>query len=418
MKTVTLTEGVTLRTQELEKFKTTLVTFNIYTREEESEAGISAFLSGLLSCGYPEYRTLSELNKKLDSLYGASLFGTASKCGDLREIKLGFRGLKEKYTEGSVIEELAELLMKLVFGIAELKELPKDIFDREKEIFNKKRLAAKNEKRSFARSRCEEEAAAGEPFGFSLYGSDESVASITSKTATEKVRELLEKSDIIINLFGAENEQRLTEIFNKYFSKIKRNYKPVSSDIVKATERKKEVVDNQDIAQGKLVMAFRSASPEFQNNSGASRLLCDIFGGGPYSKLFNNVREKKSLCYYCSARAVRKKGLIFVESGVDFSNIEAAKNAIIQEFEDMKAGKISDDELDFSKKGLTDFLMSAADDELLFERWYSIEGTAINPESPEQVALKVKNSRKEEITALANTFSLDTVYILKNGEAK
>lgn len=65
MKTVTLTEGVTLRTQELEKFKTTLVTFNIYTREEESEAGISAFLSGLLSCGYPEYRTLSELNKNL-----------------------------------------------------------------------------------------------------------------------------------------------------------------------------------------------------------------------------------------------------------------------------------------------------------------------------------------------------------------
>ena len=70
----------------------------------------------------------------------------------------------------------------------------------------------------------------------------------------------------------------------------------------------------------------------------AARLMTAMFGGTPHSKLFLNVREKMSLCYYCAARYNSNKGIMTVESGVETQNIEAAKNEILNQLEEMKRG--------------------------------------------------------------------------------
>ena len=57
-----------------------------------------------------------------------------------------------------------------------------------------------------------------------------------------------------------------------------------------------------DITQAKLVIGLRSGMTHAEDDYFAFRVMTDIFGGGPYSRLFLNVREKMSLCYYCSAR--------------------------------------------------------------------------------------------------------------------
>ena len=64
----------------------------------------------------------------------------------------------------------------------------------------------------------------------------------------------------------------------------------------------------------------------------------DIFGRGPYSRLFANVREKMSLCYYCSASAVRQKGLVTVDSGVEAENAEKAQKEILAQLDAVKKG--------------------------------------------------------------------------------
>ena len=44
-----------------------------------------------------------------------------------------------------------------------------------------------------------------------------------------------------------------------------------------------------------------------------------IFGSGAHSKLFNNVREKLSLCYYkLQAVLTKTKGALFVNAGIEF----------------------------------------------------------------------------------------------------
>lgn len=46
------------------------------------------------------------------------------------------------------------------------------------------------------------------------------------------------------------------------------------------------------------------------------------------SKLFMNVREKMSLCYYCSSSPDSYKGLLFVQSGIEVENRKVAETAI------------------------------------------------------------------------------------------
>ena len=74
------------------------------------------------------------------------------------------------------------------------------------------------------------------------------------------------------------------------------------------------------------------------DNYAAIKVMCAIFGSGTFSKLFMNVREKMSLCYYCSASLVNHKGLIVVQSGVETENALKALDAIRNELNEVRKG--------------------------------------------------------------------------------
>ena len=78
--------------------------------------------------------------------------------------------------------------------------------------------------------------------------------------------------------------------------------------------------------------------------------MTDIFGGGPYSRLFMNVREKLSLCYYCSARLIRGKGIIVIQSGIEKENRQKVLDEINRQLDIMKNGEFSDEDFEASKK--------------------------------------------------------------------
>ena len=87
-------------------------------------------------------------------------------------------------------------------------------------------------------------------------------------------------------------------------------------------------------------MGFSSDTAGDDDSTMPLMVMTDIFGGGPYSRLFDNVREKMSLCYYCSASSSRVKGLITVESGVEEQNAEKAEKAISEQLEIMKRASL------------------------------------------------------------------------------
>ena len=78
------------------------------------------------------------------------------------------------------------------------------------------------------------------------------------------------------------------------------------------------MAEAMDVTQGKLGMGFclrqRRLPPPCCWATPSSAAASN-------SKLFLNVREKLSLCYYASSAYHRQKGLITVSSGIEFAEL-------------------------------------------------------------------------------------------------
>jgi predicted Zn-dependent peptidase len=140
--------------------------------------------------------------------------------------------------------------------------------------------------------------------------------------------------------------------------------------------------------------------------------MTDIFGGGPYSRLFTNVREKESLCYYCAARYTRQKGIILVDCGIEEDNKAKAEAEILKQLQVMKNGEFEDSEFAASKMSITDSAKAVTDSMNGIDSWYSDRLFEKNPLSPEDFANIVENLNKDDIVKAANKVKLDTVYFL------
>ena len=111
-----------------------------------------------------------------------------------------------------------------------------------------------------------------------------------------------------------EENQDIEEKISKAFSSIERN--SVKNKFVNFSPVKEEVFryeEKLDVNQCKMVMAFKSHNKDTY----AMKLMNTIFGGTPFSKLFLNVREKLSLCYYSAAGYNQLKGTDYVECGIE-----------------------------------------------------------------------------------------------------
>ena len=172
-----------------------------------------------------------------------------------------------------------------------------------------------------------------------------------------------------------------------------------------------------DVSQGKLALGFRTGGQTcWEEDYPALYLAVAVFGGTTLSKLFMNVREKLSLCYYASATLERMKGLVLVSSGIEFDKYQTAKDEILAQLEAVKRGEIEDWELEGSRRTLIGACMSTLDDQGRQEEFWLGQSAAGLEESPEEFAARLEKVTREQVAAAARKWELDTIYFLKGKE--
>ena len=206
-------------------------------------------------------------------------------------------------------------------------------------------------------------------------------------------------------------------MFKKEFSKIKRE-KTVdcATQIVRSCKEPHTYSENMNLTQSKLVMGFRTAIAGQDKETMAMRLAIAIFGATPHCKLFLNVREKYSLCYYCSAKYDRHKGIMLVQSGVETKNTERAKEEILNQLNEVKKGNFTDEEMNTIKRSLSNVYRTIGDYLSSIESFYISQIFDDRKLSPLDYIEKLNRITKEEIVEAAQNITLDTVYILNGIE--
>ena len=179
----------------------------------------------------------------------------------------------------------------------------------------------------------------------------------------------------------------------------------------------REVVEDAEVTQGKLSLGFRTGGASLIGGEPAAYWMFQtIYGGSTSAKLFLNVREKKSLCYYASAQFVASKGLMIVNSGIENKNFEVARDEILHQLDLCRKGEITDAELESARKTLVNG-WRMLDDPLTLERYWMGQAAAGTLVSPDERIEQVTDITREQVIAAAQSTALDTVFFMK-GAAK
>lgn len=414
-----LCRGIYLNSVRDDRFKSGRISVNMSVPLKDETAAENALMIQLLgrSCkAYPDYISL---NREVSRLYGAALTTDCIKMGDLQTLTLSVSGLDDRYTlDGEVLsEELAQLLCKMLFE----PKLDGEAFaaaDVEQERRQLLELieAEANEKRGYAIKQCIRLMCKNDSFGLSRIGTHEQVSSVTPQEVYKAWRRVLETAVVNIVVVGELDDEAIGEAFKAEFTKLDRAVTDCTIKPYEFDGELRQSVETQEVMQSKLVMGFSCKISAGDERADHAKLMTLVLGGTPSSKLFTNVREKESLCYYCAANYNRQKGIILVDSGVEKQNIEKAKTEILNQLEQIKQGNITDFEISAAKLAVGDSAGMVTDSVSGIEKFYSSQLFEKEILSPEQAAHRINAVTKEQIIEAAKCVELAAVYVLTDGK--
>ena len=412
-----ISNGVFFNSIKDSRFKTMKISVNIIIPLTEETASSNALLCGVLTRSCKAYPDFTVLSKKLSSLYGADLVSALRKSGDRQILTLTASGLDDRYAfDGeSVSKELSALLCGVIFepylnGSAfvesEVEQERRQLLDLIDSEFNDKRIYATGQ---LVKNMCRNEA-----FGIKRYGTAEGIRAVTPSSLYETWQNLLKMAVFEIFYIGDSSAEKAENVFANAFSSVERKPVELENKVVRSADKVNRVTEEMELSQSKLVMGFRTDSAVPDGDTNATRLMCAVLGGTANSKLFCNVREKQSLCYYCSSRYDSQKGILTVDSGVEGDNLEKAEKAILNEIADMQNGNISDFEIDSTKMAVINSFNSSNDTVSGIDGWYTSQIFDGSFKSIDELSAEINAITKEQLIEAAKKLTLDTVYILKN----
>ncbi|AAM24858.1 putative Zn-dependent peptidase [Caldanaerobacter subterraneus subsp. tengcongensis MB4] len=410
-----LGDGINLYLDVTDKFKT--VTVNLYVQNKlGDEATWYALIPSVLKRGTSALKTYKDMVKYLEMLYGTTMAVSVYKKGERHFQQYRLELPQEEYVSENVFEKGIKFLYELVFEpFTQDGAFLKEYVLQEKEVQKNLIESRINDKTKYAVDRCYEEMCKGEPFAIFELGKKEDLDLIDEKNLFEYYKKCIDTLPVDIYVVGNVNPEYAEEVFRKYFNLRRKEVLEIPfTDVRKEVKEVKYVTEELDVNQGKLTLGFRTNVPPDSEEYYPLLVYSTVLGGGPFSKLFINVREKASLAYYAYSRLERFKGLMVISSGIEVENYSKALDIILKEVGEMEKGNISDYEFDSAKKSLYTSLNAIKDNATSKADYYLSQKIAGTNLGIEEFIKKIEKVSKEDVVEVSKKVKLDTVYFMRN----
>ena len=296
-------------------------------------------------------------------------------------------------------------------------------YDKEKRSLRQRIQAVFDDKMRYANLRLVEEMCKEEPYSLHVNGQIDDVEEITGESLYAYYQQVLKEDAIHLYAIGDLQVEEVLQTVKETFTLPKREQKDIEDSITsKEISNVNEVVEKQEVKQGKLNIGYRTNVVYGDRQYFALQVFNGIFGGFSHSKLFINVREKASLAYYAASRVESHKGLLMVMSGIDAKNYDQAVTIIKEQMQEMKQGSFTDGEIAQTKAVIHNQLLETVDTPRgLVEVMYHNELTGKDI-SIDEYLKHIDAVSKQEIIKVAEKIEMDTIYFLtgtggeENGE--
>mgnify|MGYP000643394020 FL=1 len=408
--------GVYLTAVQSDKFKTGCFSLNLLRPMKKEEAAANALIPSVLLRGSETCPDIASISAKLDELYGASVGTLVRKKGEVQLVGFYCDYVQDEYVDEPVFAPVMAFLAELLLNPwLENGAFPEAVVDSEKLNLENAMLSRINDKRTYAASQLIRTMCAGQPYGIPRIGEPDDLTEITAKSLYAHYRDLLATSRVELFYMGSLSPEAVTKVLQTVLADLPRAeaFVPVGTTPAPAARPVQEKTERLDVTQGKLSLGFFTDITAKDPRYPALVLAATVFGGGATSKLFTNVREKMSLCYYASASFEKFKGVLSVSSGVEFSKLETAKKEILRQLEACKAGDITDDELESARGYLVSDLKIAMDSPGRLDDYYMGQILLEQDGTMEDLASAIARVTKQEAADAIQALRLDTIYALE-----
>lgn len=401
------------------RFKTNRISITFYNEFSEGCRSDFAILPYILTDSCRNYPNLTRLTERYSDLYGASVSDNLGCSWDRRSMTFTISSIDDRYTlDGEKLEEqCCNLLLDcLLDPVTDNGAFPADSVEIMKQELIDAIESVKGDPRSYAAQQGAIAAFEGEPCGLPVNGTAEQARAITPQSAYSAYRDMLEHSRIEIFCSGCSDFSVSERIFAQRLETVQRSgiceLSPTPSPLKDVICRKSEKFGTQ---QAILRMYFKA--PQLTDRY-AGAILSMILGGMTTSRFFTNIREKQSLCYYCSCFSNRFKKTVTVYSGVDPANVAKTEHAVMSEFMNVCMRGITEEELEHAKLELAESARAVYDSPSALSSWYSSQVTDPEILTPEQFAEGARKVTARQVMEAARIYALDTVFTLSPEEVE
>lgn len=415
-----LMPGVFLTCLQTEKFKTGLLSVSFLAPLTREDAARNALIPSVLRRGTVRAPDMDAIAARLDSLYGARIEPVVRKLGEIQAVGFWADFIDDRYLPGggTLLEDVASFLGELLLspntrgGLF----LPQYVASEREKLLADIR-ARINDKNAYGRRRLIELMCAAEAYAVDVLGTEDEAESIGYVALTKHYRDLIATAPAEVFYCGSAEPERVEAALREALWNLPRGDIDwdIGTDIRLNTveEDARYLTEEMDVTQGRLVLGFRLGDCMEDPDPAVLRLMNAVYGAGVTSKLFLNVREKLSLCYYASSAVDIMKGIMLVASGIEPERYDEALAEILRQLDAVREGDITDEELAAARAMVVSELRGLSDSPGELESFWLRQNLLGLEYGPDELAALVLDVTREEIAGAAAGIVCDMVYFMR-----
>ncbi len=349
--------AVVIQLQNTSKFKDILLSVRFLCPLTRKNALTRNILSAMIQDRSEKYNSKQKVNEALDDLYGASIVARTLTYGKAHMLEFRCKVLNEKFCTSAHLEKQFELVHQFLFHPLLSQESFQEAKDNLMDAIRRKL----DKPSSYASNQAFMMIGKDTPFMEACLPQLHEIEEISLEDIKEAWENMMKNNHITVQVQGEIDEDVIHSYIHRFLpfehcqNLCETEYLIHRNDVQENSETKA-------IDQTMLVMLFETGIHASHPDFWKLRCANALFGQLPTSLLFQEVREKRSLCYSISSSVLSFEGCMSISTGISLNRLEETKEVILQQFERMKSGDFTDQDLQTAKVMLKDSILSTADD--------------------------------------------------------
>ena len=178
--------------------------------------------------------------------------------------------------------------------------------------------------------------------GRPILGTEKHVRSFTRQTLFDQIKGNYFAGSMLLVSAGAVNHDQMVALAEKHFAGLQKGKAPTMPN---ATYAGGEFRDDDDLEQAHLALAFPGFRADDEDIY-AYQVYSTVLGGGMSSRLFQEAREKRGLCYaiHTFGQSFRETGMFGVYAGTSAADAQDLTKVIADEMKSL-ATEAGEDEV-------------------------------------------------------------------------